>query len=112
MKLAAINIISFLFFLLPVDNGSGELWFQNAQEEKLIIFQDNEVKASEINNSIQDYEEYIIDPTLPNSYKIQFLFKLRELEKELENVDDQFDLTFLAEGSSILEPGLNIRFSL
>jgi len=94
MKLAAINIISFLFFLLPVDDGSGELWFQNAQEEKLIIFQDNEVKASEINNSIQDYEEYIIDPTLPNSYKIQFLFKLRELEKELENVDDQFDLTF------------------
>jgi len=83
MKFTVIHIISFFLFLSPLDSESGELWFQNAQEEKLIIFQDSEVKAMAINKAIRDYEEYINDPSLPDSYKIQFLFKIRELDKEL-----------------------------
>lgn len=95
MKTLSTYIISILLLsIMGEESDLSRNWVEDLKEEKASMFEENSLKESSILNTIDGYEEYINDPSLPNDYKIQFLFKIRKLEKELANEDDQFDLNF------------------
>ena len=95
MKTLSTYIISILFLsIMGEESDLSRAWVEDLKEEKAFLFEENNLKESLILNTIDGYEEYINDPSLPVDYKIQFLFKIRKLEKELANADDQFDLKF------------------
>lgn len=95
MKSIPLYIMTLFISILP-GNGRDidENWLQNTKEEKAELIHKNEKVRSNIINAIYGYEEYVNDSRLSNEYRMHFLFKIRKLETELSNIDDQFDLNF------------------